>query len=86
MRYDVDPFPYVECLPLFDVFPNGMRFVVATHANGPIEILSLICGEVQQVIRAKELSNLTVWILGGEQRQNHSGRARQRDSFHPATS
>jgi hypothetical protein len=29
---------------------------------------------------------LTVWILAAEQRQNHSGRAKQRDSFHPATS
>ena len=30
--------------------------------------------------------SLMAWILAAEQRQSHSGRAKQRDSFHPATS
>jgi serine/threonine protein kinase/Tol biopolymer transport system component len=57
MRYDIDPFAYAEGIPLFDISPDGTRLAVGRHSNGPIEILSLR-GEVQQVIRAKELDNL----------------------------
>jgi hypothetical protein len=67
LRYDLDPFTYAEGIPLFDVSPDGTRFAVAKHTNGPIEILSL-SGKVLQVIQVKDLSDIGVmgWTSDGK--------------------
>jgi len=55
MRYDIGPFPTKEGFPLFDISPDGTRFAVRRHTDGPIEILSLK-GQLLKVIRTKELN------------------------------
>ena len=56
MRYDTE-FQAFDGPPSFDISPDGTRFAVIRHPDGPIEILSL-SGQVKQVIRANALNNL----------------------------
>ena len=61
-RHDVDPFSEPAGPgPLLDLSSDGTRFAVASHRDGPIEILSLQ-GKLLQLIQSRDANNM--WSLG----------------------
>jgi len=66
-RFDLDSSWQQIGLPLFDISPDGTRFVTSPGAHGPIEIRSWGSQSVQ-VIRAKGVNNMRglVWTGDGK--------------------
>jgi len=57
-RHDVDPFSEPAGPgPLLDLSPDGTRFAVASHRDGPVEILSLQ-GKLLQLIQSTDVSKM----------------------------
>jgi Tol biopolymer transport system component len=54
-RHDVDPFSIPG--PLLDISSDGTRFAVASHRDGPVEILSLQ-GKLLRLIQSRDANNM----------------------------
>jgi Tol biopolymer transport system component len=60
-RHDIDPLSPGGPGPIWDLSSDGTRFAVASHRDGPIEILSLQ-GKLLQLIQSRDANNM--WSLG----------------------